>query len=77
MLAGPTAAERLKDVAVPTLVLVGERDLAAQREQAVVLERQVPGATLVVVPAGGHMLNLTSPEAFRSAVSSFLRAGKP
>lgn len=71
------AAERLKDVAVPTLVLVGERDLAAQREQAVVLERQVPGATLVVVPAGGHMLNLTSPEAFRSAVSSFLRAGKP
>ena len=71
------AAERLKDVAVPTLVLVGERDLAAQREQAVVLERQLPGATLVVVPAGGHMLNLTSPEAFRSAVSSFLRAGKP
>jgi pimeloyl-ACP methyl ester carboxylesterase len=69
------AAERLTEVAVPALVLVGERDLAAQREQAELLARQVPEATLVVVPAGGHMLNLTSPGAFRSAVSSFLRPG--
>ena len=70
------AAERLKEIVRPTLVLVGERDLAAQREQADALARQVPGATLTIVPAGGHMLNLTSPEAFRSAVSPFLGAGK-
>jgi 3-oxoadipate enol-lactonase len=68
------AAGRLEEVRAPTLVLVGERDLAAQREQAEVLGRRVPGARLVVVAGGGHLLNLTSAAAFREAVSGFLAA---
>jgi 3-oxoadipate enol-lactonase len=70
------AAGRLTEVVTPTLVLVGERDLPAQREQADMIKREVPGATVIVVPAGGHMLNLTSPDAFRNAVFSFLRSGQ-
>lgn len=66
------AAQRLEDVTTPTLVLVGERDLAPQREQADVLARRIAGARLTVIPGGGHMLNLTSPDAFRTAVLAFL-----
>jgi pimeloyl-ACP methyl ester carboxylesterase len=51
---------------------VGEHDLDAMKEQASVLGSRVPGARVVTVPGGGHMLNLTSPDAFRKAVSTFL-----
>jgi len=65
------AVDRLQEVRVPTLVLVGEKDMF-QREQADLLARSVPGARMVVIPGGGHLLNLTSPEQFRSAVVAFL-----
>jgi pimeloyl-ACP methyl ester carboxylesterase len=68
------AAERLEEIRTPALVLVGEHDLAAQREQAEVLGRRISGAHLVVVAGGGHMLNLTSAVAFTDAVSGFLTA---
>jgi pimeloyl-ACP methyl ester carboxylesterase len=65
------AIDRLEEVSVPTLVLVGEND-TFQREQADLLARRVPGASMQVIPAGGHLLNLTSPEEFHSAVAAFL-----
>jgi pimeloyl-ACP methyl ester carboxylesterase len=65
------AVDRLEEVSVPTLVLVGEND-TFQREQADLLARRVPGASAQVVPAGGHLLNITSPVEFRSAVTAFL-----
>ena len=34
---------------------------------------QNSGARLVVVPGGGHLLNLTSPKEFEAAVAPFLR----
>jgi pimeloyl-ACP methyl ester carboxylesterase len=66
------AVDRLEQVKTPTLVLIGEQD-AAQREQADLLGRRIPGARVVVIPGGGHLLNLTSPAEFRGAVDSFLR----
>jgi 3-oxoadipate enol-lactonase len=66
------AVDRLEDVRVPTLVLIGEDDVA-QRAQADLLGKRVPGARLVVVPRGGHLTNLTSPREFQTNVSGFLR----
>jgi pimeloyl-ACP methyl ester carboxylesterase len=66
------AADRLDQVKIPTLVLIGERDVF-QREQADLLARRIPNARLVVIAGGGHLLNLTSPAAFESAVRDFLR----
>jgi 3-oxoadipate enol-lactonase len=65
------AVDKLEEVKASTLVLIGEKD-TSQREQADLLARRVPGARLIVVPGGGHLLNLTSPKEFQSAVSSFL-----
>lgn len=65
------AIDKLEEVKAPTLVLIGEKD-TFQREQADLLARRVPGARLIVVPGGGHLLNLTSPKEFQAAVSSFL-----
>jgi pimeloyl-ACP methyl ester carboxylesterase len=65
------ALERLEEVRIPTLVVVGEND-QLQRESAEILGRRIGGARLVVVPGGGHIVNLTSPDAFRAEVSRFL-----
>ena len=73
LMKGPprNAVDRLDEVRVPTLVLIGEHD-ALQREPAELLAKRIPGARLVVIPGGGHLLNLTSPKEFEAAVSSFL-----
>jgi pimeloyl-ACP methyl ester carboxylesterase len=52
--------------------MLGELDLF-QREEAELLARRVAGARLVVIPRGGHLLNLTSPEECRAEVSQFVR----
>jgi len=62
---------RLEQVRVPTLVIVGENDLF-QRDHADLLAARVPGARLVVVPGGTHIVNLSSPKAFQAAVKPFL-----
>jgi 3-oxoadipate enol-lactonase len=69
------ALPRLGSVKAPTLVLIGERD-EFQREPAELLATGIPGARIVRVPGGGHLLNLTSPNEFKAAVSAFL-ANKP
>jgi 3-oxoadipate enol-lactonase len=66
------AIEQLEQVKVPTLVLIGEKDVL-QREQADLLAKRIPGAKLVTIPGGGHLLNLTSPAEFQREVSAFLR----
>jgi 3-oxoadipate enol-lactonase len=70
---GRPAIEHLEDIKAPMLVLVGERDLASSHEQAELLSQRVSGARLVGVPGGGHLLNLTSPDAFQAETSRFLK----
>ena len=66
------ALDRLEDIEAPTLVLAGGNDEEAIRAQGVLLERRVADARRVTIPAGGHLLNLTSPAAFQEAVTEFL-----
>jgi pimeloyl-ACP methyl ester carboxylesterase len=68
----PPAIDRLNELKPPTLIMLGEQDMF-QRAEAELLAKRVPGARLVVIPRGGHLLNLTSPEEFRAEVSRFLR----
>jgi 3-oxoadipate enol-lactonase len=71
MQATKPAFDRLESVRVPTLVLIGEQDIW-QSEPAEIIARRVPGARIVRVPGGGHLLNLTSPQQFDDAIRSFL-----
>ena len=66
-----SAVDRLESVRVPTLVLIGDKD-EFQREPAELLAARIPGARIVRIPGGGHLLNLTSPKEFEAAIASFL-----
>jgi len=63
--------ERLSEVKVPTLVLVGELDTSFLRA-ADYMTKTIPGARQVTIPQAGHGANLDNPAAFNQAVLSFL-----
>jgi|SRR5687767_12008396 len=76
VLPAKSAMDRLETVRVPSLVLIGDKD-EFQREPAELLAARIPGARIVRVAGGGHLLNLTSPAEFQSAVAAFLATNHP
>lgn len=68
----PPAIERLEEVAVPTLVIVGDADMKDVLERADVLAARVPNARKVVLPGVAHMINLERPQEFGILVLDFL-----
>jgi len=66
------AAKQLNKIDVPTLVIVGERDLQDFRDIADALELEIQKAIKLVIPGVGHMANMEAPEKFNEVVLSFL-----
>lgn len=68
----PPAEERLRDVAVPTLLVVGDRDLPELVEQAERLAQELPDARLATVAGAGHLPSLERPEELNRLLLGFL-----
>jgi pimeloyl-ACP methyl ester carboxylesterase len=65
---GPT----LREIRVPTLVVVGEEDAITPLPEAEALQRGIAGSRLAVVPRAGHLSSLENPAEFNRVVESFL-----
>jgi pimeloyl-ACP methyl ester carboxylesterase len=68
----PPPAQRLKEIRVRMLAIVGERDLPDFHAIAGLIEQDVPGARRVVLPGIGHVVNMEAPERFNQLVLDFL-----
>lgn len=64
--------ERVKEIAIPSLVVVGADDVMTPVRYAEYLGRELPDAEVVVVPNSGHFVTLEQPEAVNEAVARFL-----
>ncbi len=64
-------APRLRDLSVPTLLIVGEDDEPCLKVHRFMADT-IPGARHVVIPGVGHLTNLEAPYAFNRAVTTFL-----
>lgn len=62
----------LKDIHVPTLVLVGAEDPACTPAQAMVLHENIQGSRHVVLEDAAHLANIEKPHEFNDAILSFL-----
>ena len=68
----PEPAERLGEIAVPTLAVVGELDIPEMREGAARLAADIPGASAATVAGASHLPSLERPEEFDALVLEFL-----
>jgi pimeloyl-ACP methyl ester carboxylesterase len=64
--------DRLGEVQVPTLIVVGEADIPDVHAHAGAFETGIEGAKRVVLPDAGHLVHLETPAAFNELVSEFL-----
>ena len=74
---GPRPIDALEDLAMPVLVLAGERDVRGFREMSAVLARRIPGARYHVVAGAGHMINMEQPSAVNELLAGFLERLRP
>ena len=65
--------DRLKDIKVPALVIVGEQDVGTPPAMAQAIHENLPGSDLVVIPSASHISNVEQPEAFNARTDDVLR----
>jgi pimeloyl-ACP methyl ester carboxylesterase len=68
----PVAYERLSEIRVPTLIIVGSDDDIMLHRLADKLEQDVVGTKRVMISETHHMPNMEKPEEFNRAVLDFL-----
>jgi 3-oxoadipate enol-lactonase len=68
-----SAEERLGEVGVPTLVLVGSEDVADIKEMADKLAAGIPAARMATIEGAGHLPSLERPEELNWLLLEFLR----
>jgi pimeloyl-ACP methyl ester carboxylesterase len=69
----PPTTQRLDEITVPTLIIVGERDSSDFHIIADILLEGILNAQKVVFPGVGHMPNMEVPEEFNRTVLGFLQ----
>jgi pimeloyl-ACP methyl ester carboxylesterase len=72
MAARPDSFETLRQVRVPTLVLVGEEDRLSPPAEAEATVGAVPGAQIAVLSGAGHLSAAETPEEFNHLVGDFV-----
>lgn len=70
----PTAYERLSEIHVPTLIIVGSEDHFQLHKSAEKLEQDIVSAKRVTISATHHMPNMEKPEEFNEIVLGFLQS---
>lgn len=69
----PPAANRLKEVRVPTLVIAGALDHPEILRAANFMAQAVPSTKTCILPNSAHVPNMEQPEAFNQAVFDFFQ----
>lgn len=67
-----SAADLLSDIAVPTLIIAGDRDQLTPLAVAETMHRRIRGSRLVVFPGHSHLVQVERPREVHAAVDEFL-----
>ena len=65
--------EEIAGIRLPTLVIVGEEDVATVPAKAERIHAQIRGSALVRIPRAGHTSTIENPAAVNAALDAFLR----
>jgi 3-oxoadipate enol-lactonase len=68
----PPAIDRLTEIRVPTLVVVGDLDMPDIMEIVGLIEKNVKGAQKAIIKDTAHMVNMEKPKEFNRIILNFL-----
>lgn len=68
----PDSLPTLPQISCPTLVIVGDQDEATPPALSELMAREIPRATLAVIPGAAHLSNIQQPQAFNRALWDFV-----
>ncbi|MGH2400447.1 MAG: alpha/beta fold hydrolase, partial [bacterium] len=68
----PLTCNEARQIAVPTLVMMGERTSTRSRLMTEQMRKCMPGSEYAVLPAATHALHLENPSGFNAIVLEFL-----
>ena len=66
--------DQLDRIAVPTLIIVGDQDIATVPAKAERMHARIRGSKLVTIPGAGHTSTVEEPEAVNAALEEFLNS---
>lgn len=64
--------DRLKEIKVPALIIVGEQDHGTPPEAARVIQQNLPGSDLKIIPSAAHISNVEQAQVFNDSMLGFL-----
>ena len=64
--------DRLKEIKVPALIIVGEQDHGTPPEAARVIQQNLPGSELKIIPSAAHISNVEQAQVFNDSMLGFL-----
>ncbi|MBC8646863.1 MAG: alpha/beta fold hydrolase [Thermoanaerobaculia bacterium] len=73
----PDSSASIREITVPTLVVVGDQDVLTPPADAQAMVDAIPGARLVTVPEAGHLTPVEQPKAVARALSEFFGSTLP
>jgi pimeloyl-ACP methyl ester carboxylesterase len=66
------ASQRVGRIAIPTLIIAGDKDRVVPIENATLLASKMKRSTPKLISNAGHLLPIEAPEALAAAVRAFL-----
>ena len=64
--------EQLDRIDLPTLIIVGDQDVATVPAKSEHMHRRIRGSRLVIIPGAGHSSSIEEPAAVNAAMADFL-----
>ena len=69
----PLAFEKLASIRVPTLLIVGDRDVKGMQSRTERLHGLIGGSELRIIEGADHIANTSRPRKFNTLIAAFLR----
>ena len=65
-------SSELQNISCPTLIIVGEEDIATPPQHAEKIKESINGSTLVYIPKAGHSSTIEQPDLVNKTIENFL-----
>lgn len=65
--------DRLHEIAVPALIMAGEKDITAPYDRARTIVDRIPGSELALIPNTAHMFIAEAPDHVNAVIDAFLQ----